>query len=224
MHAGLISLLPLLSLALASPQPDPWAVPLQPETTAAIARSKRWAVPLQPDLTAEDAAGSKRWAVPIQSEPASADDATPAKREAYAIPLPVDTDSSAAAAAKRGFAVPLRHSDSYVRRARDASLAKREAIAAEAAAALKKRSFFGSGGSSRKRAAQRDAQLDAERRRVLEEAARDVGVGERGEALDPSWLLREAAKVDGRYNAGQGGYRDLLAASQEHQKRAGEVQ
>lgn len=41
------------------------------------------------------------------------------------------------------------------------------------------------------------------------------------DSLDPSWLLREAAKVDSRYNDGGGGFATLLAKQRE--KRAGLV-
>ncbi|ORX38818.1 aspartic peptidase domain-containing protein [Kockovaella imperatae] len=41
--------------------------------------------------------------------------------------------------------------------------------------------------------------------------------------LDTAWLLREAAKVDGKYNAGLGGYAALLANPLPPSKRQGEV-
>ncbi len=44
---------------------------------------------------------------------------------------------------------------------------------------------------------------------------------ERDDTMDPTWLLKAAAVVDTRYNAGQTGYGDLIAV--ELRKRAGSV-
>jgi hypothetical protein len=100
----------------------------------------------------------------------------------FAVPPPKDT-------IKQGRSLPLKHSEGYIRRARDVALSKRQS-----------RAHIPRGGAHGKIG-----------RREVEER----------DSLDPTWLLREAAKVDTRYNGGAGGFGTLLA--KEKGKRAGSI-
>lgn len=133
------------------------------------------------------------------STPAPHPEAAP---DPFAIPLHLLSPGLSASPEADRRAVPLAHSETYVRRARDAALSKR------------------AGARERERRGGRTMKWMG-RLAGREPEPRDQNLEARL-ALDPTWLLKEAGKVDSKYNGGEGGFGELLALAK-GQKRAGSV-